>query len=132
MWQIWVKCFSHITFAHFWRCDKWLFLFAFISLRPWPCDLFMISLQRFRLALFRGILFGKSLPSPLSSRFPTTRDILFGMLLLSPLSDLGFTYSTTGDFTISHPKPIESTFHGFSLLFLDQTVGAFIQLVSRR
>ena len=130
-WQIWVKCFSHITSAHFWHWDEYLFIFDFVFLCPWPCDSFMQSLQRFRLGLFGGILFGKPLPSPLSTRFPTTRGILFCMLLLSPLTDLWFTYGTTRDFTNSHPKPIESIFRGFSLLFMGQTVEAFIRLASR-
>ena len=105
--------------------------FFFVSLCPWPCGSFMQSLQRFRLRIFGGILFGKSLPSLLSTRFPTTRDILFCMLLLSPLTDLWFTYGTTRDFSNSHPKSTESIFRWFSLLFMEQTVEAFIRLVSR-
>ena len=60
-------------------------MFDFVSLCPWPCYSLMQSLQRFRLGIFGGTLFGKSLPSPLSTCFPTTRDILFCMLLLNPL-----------------------------------------------
>ena len=131
-WQVWVKCFSHITSAHFWHWDEYLFMFDFVSLCPWPCYSFMQSLQHFRLGIFGGTLFGKSLPSPLSTRFPTTRYILFCMLLLNPLTDLWFTYGTTRDFTNSHPKPTELIFLGFSLLFIDQTVELFISLVFNR
>ena len=81
------------------------YLISFLYV-PGHATPFMQSLQRFRLGLFGGILFGKSLPSPLSTRFPTIRDILFCMLLLSPLTDLCFTYGTTRNFTNSHPKPI--------------------------
>ena len=130
-WQIWVKSFLHITWAHFWHWCECLFIFEFVSLCPWSCDSSMRSLQLFRIGLFGGILFGKSLPSPLSTRFPTTKDILFCMLLLSPLTDFRFTCDTTRDFTNSYPKPIELIFRGVSLLFMDQTVEAFIRLVSR-
>ena len=130
-WQIWVKCFSQISSAHFWHWDESLFIFDFVSSCLWTCNSFMQSLQCFRLGLFGGILFGKSLSLPLWTHFSTTRDILFCMLLLRPLTDLWFTYSTTRDFGNSHRKPLESIICGFALLFMDQTVGAFISLVSR-